>query len=98
MAIRDEDGEARREAVEMITETTPEHQVRPGWIDAAFSIVIFEPMTPHTRSGRSGKHIMCPICRSICKVYHFNWFAWVCQHCDSVVEKLEWGVEVRRKS
>ena len=55
----------------------------------------FKPITSHTRSGRSGKHIMCPNCKSISKVYHFSWSATVCQHCETCVDKLQWSVEVK---
>jgi len=55
----------------------------------------FKPITSRTRSGRSGKHIMCPNCKSISKVYHFSWSATVCQHCETCVDKLHWSVEVK---
>ena len=55
----------------------------------------FKPITSHTRSGRSGKHIMCPNCKSISKVYHFSWSALMCQQCETYVDKLYWSVEVK---
>ena len=55
----------------------------------------FKPITSHTRSGRSGKHIMCPICKSVSKVYHFSWSAISCQHSYTSVDKLYWSVEVK---
>ena len=56
--------------------------------------VQFKPITPRVRAGKRGKHIMCPNCRTIRKVYHFSWSALVCMCCRESVEKLDWLVEV----
>lgn len=53
----------------------------------------FKPITKYARSGKRGKHIMCPNCGSISKVYHFAWSALGCQQCDTMVDKTLWSIE-----
>ena len=55
----------------------------------------FKPITPRVRAGKWGKHIMCPNCKSVSKVYHFSWSAISCQHCHTDIDKLHWSVEQR---
>ncbi len=55
--------------------------------------VSFKPITKHARAGKWGKHIMCPACSSITKVYHFSWSAIVCQQCDESIDKSLWSIE-----
>ena len=55
--------------------------------------VSFAPVTKHSRCGNRGKHIMCPNCTSITKVYHLSWSAIVCQQCDKAIDKLHWSIE-----
>ena len=43
--------------------------------------ISFKPITKRARCGKRGKHIMCPNCKSISKVYHFSWSALMCQQC-----------------
>ena len=43
-----------------------------------------------TRAGRTGKTIMCPLCDSRARVFHFSWSALNCIHCDATVNKLDW--------
>ena len=57
--------------------------------------VSFNPITPKARAGKRGKHIMCPNCRSITKVYHFSWCGLQCQHCEECIDKSLWSVEVK---
>ena len=56
--------------------------------------VEFKPITPRVRAGRRGKHIMCPNCRSIGKVYNFAWSGLTCPHCKESIDKSLWSVEV----
>jgi len=56
--------------------------------------VSFKPITKHARAGKWGKHIMCPNCRSISKVYHFSWSGLQCQQCKELIDKQLWSVEV----
>ena len=55
----------------------------------------FKPITPRVRAGKWGKHIMCPNCRSISKVYHFAWSGLQCQQCKECIDKSLWSVEVK---
>ena len=55
--------------------------------------ISFAPITNRARAGKWGKHIMCPNCKSISKVYHFSWSAIVCQQCDKQIDKLHWSIE-----
>ena len=55
--------------------------------------VEFKPITPRVRAGRRGKHIMCPCCKSISKVYHFSWSGLQCQQCEQLIDKSLWSVE-----
>ena len=42
--------------------------------------VEFKPITKHARANKyKGKHIMCPKCETINKVYHFGWSSLTCQ-------------------
>jgi len=56
--------------------------------------VSFKPITPRVRAGKWGKHIMCPKCETIKKVYHFSWSALNCVNCDTMIDKSLWSVEV----
>ena len=55
--------------------------------------VEFKPITPRVRAGKRGKHIMCPCCKSISKVYHFSWSGLQCQQCEQLIVKSLWSVE-----
>ena len=57
--------------------------------------VQFKPITPRVRAGKRGKHIMCPNCRTIRKVYHFNWSGLTCPDCKEAIDKELWSVEVK---
>ena len=57
--------------------------------------VSFKPITPKARAGKRGKHIMCPNCRSISKVYHFAWCGLQCSHGEECIDKSLWSVEVK---
>ena len=49
-------------------------------------------VTKYTRAGKNGKQIVCPECRSIRTVYHFNWSGLTCPECKESVDKYEWEV------
>ena len=55
--------------------------------------ISFKPITKRVRAGKRGKHIMCPCCKSISKVYHFSWSALQCQQCEVQIIKSLWSVE-----
>ena len=55
--------------------------------------VSFKPISKRTRAGKWGKHIMCPNCKSISKVYHFAWCGLQCSHCKECIDKQLWSVE-----
>ena len=55
--------------------------------------VSFKPITKRARCGKWGKHIMCPNCKSISKVYHFSWSAIQCTQCKECIDKLLWSIE-----
>ena len=55
--------------------------------------ITFNPITKYTRAGRKGKHILCPNCKSVSKVYLFAWTGLVCQHCGTMIDKQLWDVE-----
>lgn len=57
-------------------------------------VVAFKPMTPRIRARKNGKHILCPNCYSISKVYHFSWSSLHCNHCEEYIDKQLWSVEV----
>ena len=49
-------------------------------------------VTRYTRAGKNGKQIVCPECRSIRTVYHFNFSGLTCPECKESVDKYEWEV------
>ena len=49
-------------------------------------------VTKYTRAGKNGKQIVCPECRSIRTVYHFNFSGLTCPECKESVDKYEWEV------
>ena len=55
--------------------------------------VKFKPITKYARAGKWGKHIMCPNCRSISKVYNFSWSGLQCQQCETCIDKQHWSIE-----
>jgi len=44
----------------------------------------------YTRAGKDGKFIWCPKCLVKCVVFHFSWYALVCNYCKAEVQKLKW--------
>ena len=49
-------------------------------------------VTRYTRAGKNGKQIVCPVCKSIRTVYHFNFSGLTCPECKESIDKYEWEV------
>ena len=49
-------------------------------------------VTKYTRGGKYGKQLVCPECRSIRTVYHFNFSGLTCPECKESVDKYSWKV------
>ena len=53
----------------------------------------FIPIQKTSRTGQSGRNIMCPHCQSIDKVYHFAWHSLQCGHCKQMTNKFDYLME-----
>jgi len=51
----------------------------------------------HTRAGKDGALIVCPVCEGQTRVYHFAWDGIVCHHCDNAIDKVQWKKVVYRE-
>ena len=49
-------------------------------------------VTKYTRAGKNGKAILCPVCKSVRTVYHFNFSGLTCPECKESVGKYDWEV------
>ena len=49
-------------------------------------------VTRYTRAGKNGRAIVCPECKSVRTVYHFNFSGLTCPECKESVGKYEWEV------
>ena len=49
-------------------------------------------VTKYTRAGKNGKAILCPVCKSMRTVYHFNFSGLTCPECKQSSDKYEWEV------
>ena len=49
-------------------------------------------VTRYTRGGKYGKQLVCPECKSVRTVYHFNFSGLVCPECKESVDKYDWEV------
>ena len=49
-------------------------------------------VTKYTRAGKNGKSILCPVCKSMRTVYHFNFSGLTCPECKQSSDKYEWEV------
>ena len=49
-------------------------------------------VTRYTRAGKNGRAIVCPECKSVRTVYHFNFSGLTCPECKQSVDKYEWEV------
>ena len=53
----------------------------------------FKLVTKHTRAGKNGKDIMCPVCGHVVRVHHFAWSALQCSNCKTMVDKYDYLVD-----
>ena len=53
----------------------------------------FAPMKKSTRVGVAGKHIRCPNCGTISRIYHLSWCACTCQGCERMINKYHYYIE-----
>ena len=49
-------------------------------------------VTRYTRAGKNGKQLVCPECKSVRTVYHFNFSGLTCPECKESVGKYDWEV------
>ena len=49
-------------------------------------------VTRYTRAGKNGRAIVCPECKSVRTVYHFNFSGLTCPECKESVDKYDWEV------
>ena len=49
-------------------------------------------VTRYTRAGKNGRAIVCPECKSVRTVYHFNFSGLTCPQCKQSVDKYSWKV------
>ena len=60
---------------------------------ADFTLVIKNSnVTRYTRGGKNGRAIVCPECKSVRTVYHFNFSGLTCPECKESVDKYDWEV------
>lgn len=52
----------------------------------------------HTRAGKGGKNIFCPVCEWSMRVYNFAWSALVCHGCGQDIQKGEFLLSKSAKS
>ena len=64
-------------------------KTQPKWLATCSKV------NRYTRAGQNGKFIICPHCNQGAFVFHFSWSALSCQHCDTMINKNDWKVEVR---
>ena len=57
--------------------------------------ICYKPVTRYTRAGYNGKQIKCPKCKSVRRVYHFNFSGLVCPDCKESIDKSDWLVETK---
>ena len=61
-------------------------KTEPSWLTTCSKV------NKHTRAGKNGKFIICPICEQGSYVFHFAWSSLMCEHCGSLITKRHWGV------
>ena len=49
-------------------------------------------VTKYTRAGKNGRAIVCPECKSVRTVYHFNFSGLTCPECKQSSDKYDWEV------
>ena len=57
--------------------------------------ICYKPVTRYTRAGKNGKQLQCPKCKSVRRVYHFNFSGLTCPDCKESIDKSDWLVETR---
>jgi hypothetical protein len=55
-------------------------------------------VSKHTRAGKEGKNIFCPVCEWSVRVYNFAWSALVCHGCGLDIQKGEFLLSKSAKS
>jgi hypothetical protein len=50
-------------------------------------------VTDSTLASEGGKSIYCPQCNNRTTVYHFQWTALQCYHCEAMVNKHDWYLQ-----
>ena len=58
------------------------------------NLVQVKRVNRHTRAGKNGKQITCPMCNKSHNVFHFSWSALTCQSCKQSINKEDWILEV----
>ena len=43
-----------------------------------------------TRASKQGKIIVCPLCDSRARVFHFSWSKLSCLDCNHLIDKNDW--------
>ena len=43
-----------------------------------------------TRASKNGKIIVCPLCDSRARVFHFSWSKLSCLDCNHLIDKPDW--------
>jgi len=61
----------------------------------SWTTIKFAPMKKSTRVGVAGKHIRCPNCGTIVRIYHLAWCASQCQGCNKMVDKYHYHIETK---
>ena len=57
--------------------------------------ISYKPVNRYTRAGKNGKQLMCPKCKSVRTIYHFNFSGLTCPECKESIDKSDWLVETR---
>ena len=50
-------------------------------------------ISKYARAKKNGTTIFCPKCDKGMTVYHFAWFALICQGCKAEIEKTDFNSE-----
>jgi hypothetical protein len=61
----------------------------------SWTTIKFAPMKKSSRVGVAGKHIRCPNCGTISRIYHLCWSALQCQGCNRMVDKYQYSLETK---
>jgi ribosomal protein S27E len=61
----------------------------------SWTTIKFAPMKKSSRVGVAGKHIRCPNCGTISRIYHLCWSALQCQRCGEMIDKYRYSLETK---